>query len=72
MNSTAVSGDGGAVYSEGLISVFNSLLVNNSAMAANSGGRLLYSSQSVMIANCSIINSYTAAYGGAINFMAGK
>ena len=66
VNSTAIRGNGGAVYSEGLISIFNSLLINNSAMAANSGGGSLYSSQSVTIANCSIINSYTTAYGGAI------
>ena len=35
-------------------------------MTANSGGGSLYSSQSVTIANCHIINSYATAYGGAI------
>ena len=66
MNSTAVSGDGGAVYSEGRIGILNSLLVNISAMAANSRGGTFYSSQLVTVTNCSIINSFSAGYGGAI------
>ena len=66
INSTAIGGDGGAVYSEGPINVLSSHLVNNSVMDANSRGGSLYSSQSVMIANCSIINSYATAYGGAV------
>jgi hypothetical protein len=66
MNSTAEDGHGGAVYSEGRISVLNSLFVNNSAMAANSRGGTLYSSQLTTVTNCSIINSFSAGYGGAI------
>ena len=74
INSTAVGGDGGAVYSEGPINVLSSHLINNSVMDANSRGGSLYSSLSVMIANCSIINSYNIMqlHIMVVLFMAGK
>ena len=62
MNSAAVNGNGGAVYSEGRISIHNTLFVNNTA----SNGGALYSLQSMTVTNCSIINSFVAGCGGAI------
>ena len=60
VNSVTVDGEGGVIYSEGRISLLNSFLVNTSA---RSGGAL-YSSQSVAITNCSIMNSYLTGNAG--------
>ena len=64
MNSIAVNGNGGAIYSEGRISIHNSIFVNNTANSGNGG--TLYSMQSITVTNCSIIDSFAAGYGGAI------
>ncbi|MBE6499311.1 MAG: hypothetical protein E7Z80_02010, partial [Methanobrevibacter thaueri] len=55
--------DGGAIYSDGVLEIFNCNFTNNSA---SNGGGAIYSDGVLEIFNCNFINNVALTYGGAI------
>ncbi|MFQ5487653.1 MAG: choice-of-anchor Q domain-containing protein, partial [Gammaproteobacteria bacterium] len=63
---------GGAIASDGNLTIRNAILRNNSTLSPTQGGGAIYSSSSLTMEQVILQNNNTAANGGAINLTSGN